>query len=329
MRKTQPSNGDQMTKLLPPLNALRAFEAAARHLSFTKAAHELNVTPAALSHQMRTLEDHLGVPLFNRRAKGLSLTEAGRVLYPGTQSAFESLRTAVDRVMRRDSDRVLVVSAGPGFTAKWLAPRLYRFIEAHPDIDARISAGSLPVDFATNDLDVAIRVSLGDHPGLHVERLMEEHMMPLCSPRLLEGPHPLNTPADLARFPLIHIDLPAPFPQGASWAYWFEEAGVTGIDADRGLRFNVVDHALDAAIAGAGVALGHKVIASYDIAARRLVCPFGPELPMFGRHYHLLCAKGQEQRPKIRAFREWLISEIARPDAAALPQQAAIQPPAT
>jgi LysR family glycine cleavage system transcriptional activator len=298
------------------LNALRAFEAAARHLSFARAADELAVTPAALSHQMRTLEDHLGVALFHRRARGIALTDAGQRLYPGTHAAFESLRAAVDRVARRETDRVLVISAGPGFTAKWLAPRLYRFVEAHPEIDARVSASSAPVDFATDDVDVSIRVSLGDHPGLHVERLMEERMLPLCSPRLLEGPHALKTPADLSNFPLIHIDLPPPFPQGATWAHWFEEAGVSGIDAERGLRFNVVDHALDAAIAGAGVVMGHKVIASYDIAAKRLVCPFGPELPMFGRFYFLVCAKGHETRPKVRAFRDWLTAEIARPDAA-------------
>jgi LysR family transcriptional regulator, glycine cleavage system transcriptional activator len=315
-----------MTKILPPLTALRAFEAAARHLSFTKAANELAVTPAALSHQMRTLEEHLGVVLFHRRARGLVLSEDGRVLFPGTHQAFESLRTAVEAVTRRDSDRVLVISAGPGFTAKWLAPRLYRFVEAHPEIDARISAGSLPVDLTANDIDVAVRVSLGDHPGLHVERLMEEHILPLCNPRLLEGPNALKSPADLARVTLIHIDILAPFPQGATWGYWLDQAGVIGIDADRGLRFNVVDHALDAAIAGAGVVMGHKVIASYDIAARRLVCPFGPELPLFGRHYHLLCAKGRENRPKIRAFRDWLFSEIARPDAASLPLQFAPTP---
>ena len=320
MRKAQPSirhDGIDVTKTLPPLNALRAFEAAARHLSFARAADELAVTPAALSHQMRTLEEHFGVPLFHRRARGIALTEPGRLLYPGVQLGFESLRTAVERLSRRETDRVLVISAGPGFTAKWLAPRLYRFVEAHPEIDARISAGSLPINFATADVDIAIRVSTGDHPGLHVEQLMEERILPLCSPRLLEGPHGLKTPQDLRHMTLIHIDLPLPSPQGATWAHWLEQAGITGVDAERGLRFNVVDHAHDAAIAGAGVVLAHKVIASYDIAAHRLVAPFGPELPMFDRHYHLLCAKGQQNRPKIRAFRDWLIAEINRPDAAA------------
>ena len=308
-----------MTRNLPPLNALRAFEAVARHLSFAKAAEELHVTPAALSHQMKTLEDHLGVALFHRRARGIELTEAGRLLYPGIEAGFDSMRGAVERLSALGADRVLVVSAGPGFTAKWLAPRLYRFVEAHPEIDARISAGSLPINFATADVDIAIRVSTGDHPGLHVERLMEERMLPLCSARLIEGPNGLKTPADLARFTLIHIDLPLPSPQGATWAHWFEAAGITGIDTERGLRFNVVDHAHDAAIAGAGVVLAHKVIASYDMSAGRLVAPFGPELPMFGRHYHLLCAKGQETSPKIRAFRDWLFDEINRPEDAALP----------
>jgi LysR family transcriptional regulator, glycine cleavage system transcriptional activator len=311
-----------MTKILPPLNALRAFEAAARLMSFKKAADELAVTPAALSHQMRTLEEHLGVTLFQRHARGIVLTEAGRLLYPGTHAAFDGLREAVRRLSRVQTDRVLVISAGPGFTAKWLAPRLYRFLEAHPGIDARVSASSTSVNFAADDVDVAIRVSLGDHPGLHVERLMEERLLPLCSPRLLEGRKRLTSPADLARFTLIHIDVPPPFPQGATWAHWMEQAGVTGIDAERGLRFNVVDHALDAAIAGAGVVMAHKVIASNDIAAHRLVCPFGPELPLFGRHYHLLCERGQQQRPKIRAFRDWLVSEIAQPEANRPPDDA-------
>lgn len=300
-----------MPPTLPPLNALRAFEAVARHLSFTKAAAELHVTPAALSHQLRTLEDHLGVALFHRRARSISLTLSGRQLYPGVQGGFDQIRAAVERLSSRETNRILVVSAGPGFTAKWLAPRLYRFVEAHPDIDTRISAGSLPIDFATADVDIAIRVSNGEHPGLHVERLMEERILPLCSPRLIEGEGGLKTAADLARFPLIHIDLPPPAPQGANWAYWFEQAGITGVDCERGLRFNVVDHAHDAAIAGAGVVMAHKVIASNDMAAGRLVAPFGPELPMFGRHYHLLCAKGQNTSPKIRAFRDWMFAEIA------------------
>jgi LysR family transcriptional regulator, glycine cleavage system transcriptional activator len=308
-----------MARPLPPLNALRAFEAAARLSSFAKAADELAVTPAALSHQMKSLEDHLGVALFHRRARGIMLTDAGRQLYPGVHGAFEGLRSAVARLTARDTGRVLVISAGPGFTAKWLAPRLYRFVEAHPEIDARVSASAVPVDFEADDIDIAIRVSLGDHPGLHVERLMEERMLPLCSPRLLEGPNALTSPEGLAHTTLIHVDLPPPFPQGATWAHWAEQAGITTLDTERGLRFNVVDHALDAAIAGAGVVLGHKVIASYDIAARRLVCPFGPELPMFGRHYHLLCANGAQSRPKIRAFRDWLLAEIARPDAAGVP----------
>lgn len=308
-----------MPKTLPPLNALRAFEAVARHLSFTKAAEELHVTPAALSHQLRTLEDHLSVELFHRRARSIELTQSGRLLHPGIQGGFDQIRSAVERLSSRQANRVLVVSAGPGFTAKWLAPRLYRFVEAHPEIDARISAGSLPIDLAKADVDIAIRVSTGDHPGLHVERLMEERILPLCSPRLIDGENGLKTAADLSRFTLIHIDLPPPAPQGATWAHWLQEAGITGIDADRGLRFNVVDHAHDAAIAGAGVVMAHKVIASYDIAAGRLAAPFGPELPMFGRHYHLLCAKGQESSPKIRAFRNWMFDEMTATSAAISP----------
>jgi len=302
---------------MPPLNALKAFEATARHLSFTKAAAELHVTPAALSHQIRGLEDLLGLKLFFRRARAIELTDAARLIYPGIQTGFESLRAAVERLEPSRQDRVLVVSATPGLTAKWLAPRLYRFLGRHPDIDTRISASSAYVNFAADGVDVGIRLSSGNHPELYVEKLSDEWLLPLCSPRLLDGGHPLRSPKDLVHFTLIQVDLPGVVP---TWSDWFQMAGIDGIDSTRGLRLNVADHALDAASEGAGVVLAYKVVASRDIGLGRLIVPFGPEIALPGRSYFFVCQKGHEKRAPVKAFRDWAFAEIA--DTAAILRQA-------
>jgi LysR family glycine cleavage system transcriptional activator len=302
-----------MRRPLPPLNSLRAFEATARNLSFSKAATELHVTPAALSHQIRGLEDLLGLKLFHRRARSIELTEAARLIYPGIRTGFESIREAVDRLDRGKQDRLLVVSSTPGLTAKWLVPRLYRFLSLHPDIETRITASVAYANFTTDDIDVGIRLSSGVHPDLHVEKLSDEWLLPLCSPRLLEGEWPLRTPGDLARFPLIQVDLPGVVP---TWADWLETAGVEGIDSSRGLRLNVADHALDAASEGVGVVLGYKMVASRDIVSGRLVVPFGPEVPLPGRSYYFVCAKGDEKRAPVKAFRDWVFAEFAETEAA-------------
>jgi LysR family transcriptional regulator, glycine cleavage system transcriptional activator len=292
---------------LPPLNALRAFEATARHLSFSKAAEELHVTPAALSHQIRGLEDLLGLKLFIRRARSIELTEAARLIHPGIRSGFESLRVAIDQLDQGRRERVLVVSSTPGLTAKWLVPRLYRFLEQHPDIDTRITASVGYANFDIDGVDIGIRLTSGVHPDLYVEKLSDEWLLPLCSPRLLEADPPLRAPADLPRFNLIQIDLPGVVP---TWEDWMQMAGIEGIDTRRGLRLNVADHALDAASEGAGVVLGYKVVASRDIGLGRLVAPFGPEIPVPRRSYYFVCPKGDEKRPAIKAFRDWVFAEI-------------------
>ncbi|HEX2338695.1 MAG TPA: transcriptional regulator GcvA [Hyphomicrobiaceae bacterium] len=301
-----------MRRPLPPLNSLRAFEATARHLSFSKAAEELHVTPAALSHQIRGLEDLLGLKLFLRRPRSIELTEAARLIQPGIRTAFESLRVAMDQLDQGRRDRVLVVSSTPGLTAKWLVPRLYRFLAEHPDIDTRITASVGYANFATDGVDIGIRLSSGAHPDLYVEKLSDEWLLPLCSPRLLEADPPLRRAADLPRFNLIQIDLPGIVP---SWADWMQLAGIEGIDTRRGLRLNVADHALDAASEGAGVVLGYKVVASHDLALGRLVAPFGPEIPVPGRSYYFVCPKGEEKRPAIKAFRDWVFAEIEQTSA--------------
>jgi LysR family glycine cleavage system transcriptional activator len=297
-----------MRRPLPPLNALRAFEATARHLSFSKAAEELHVTPAALSHQIRGLEDLLGLKLFHRRTRAIELTEWGRLAYPGLRTGFETIREAVDRLdAGGDREKMLVVSSTPGLTAKWLVPRLYKFLALHPGLETRISASVGYVNFATDDVDVGIRLSAGNHPELYVEKLSDEWLVPLCSPRLLDGPKALRRPEDLKRFALIQVDLPGIVP---TWGDWVEMAGITGIDTTRGLRLNVADHALDAASEGVGVVLAYKIVASRDIAAGRLVAPFGPEIPLPGRSYFFCCQKGDEKRPQVKAFREWVVEEM-------------------
>jgi len=295
-----------MSPPLPPLNALRAFEAIARHLSFAKAADELHVTPAALSHQIRALEEQLGLPLFHRRTRAIELTDAGRLIYPGLHAGFESVRGAMAQLDRSRDGNVLVISATPGLVAKWLMPRLWRFLHAHPDIDARVSASLKIADFAAEGVDVAIRLSKENHPELYAERLFNDSVLPVCSPRLVE--QGLRSPADLPRFPLIHYDIPMSMRAPPLWADWFAVAGLQG-DATRGLKVNVADHALDAAVAGAGVSLSFKLIASDDVHSGRLVTPFGPELPL-ASGYNFVCPKGHEKRPNVRAFRDWLFAEM-------------------
>jgi LysR family glycine cleavage system transcriptional activator len=292
---------------MPPLNALRAFEAIARHLSFARAAEELHVTPAALSHQIRGLEEELGVALFHRRTRSIELTDAGRLMYPGLHAGFQSLRHAVSQVETARGQNILVISATPGLVAKWLMPRLWRFLRAHPEIDARVSATMRLVDFSADRVDAAIRLTKRPMPELHAEKLFEDAMLPVCAPALVE--QGLRAPADLVRFPLIHYDFATSMQAPPAWAEWFAVAGLPPADVLRGLRLNAADHVLDAAVSGAGVALAHKLIASDDVHSGRLVTPFGPELPLSSA-YHFACPKGHETRPNVRAFREWLFAEM-------------------
>ena len=303
-----------MPALIPPFNALRAFEAAARHLSFSRAAAELNVTASALSHQVKGLEDFLGLKLFHRRSRGIELTDAGRLLYPGLSGGFAQIRQAVAGLARASQDRVLVISAPPGFTAKWLAPRLYRFLMGNPEIDARISAGMNLVDFEIDGVDAAVRnltTSARPDPELHIEKLADVGLLPVCSPRLLEQVGGLRSPDDLARAPLIHDDSLLGRADLPTWSDWLRAAGVTGVDINRGLRFNSADHALEATVEGAGVLLAHTLLAHDDLKTGRLVAPFDLVLPT-GRAFHFVCPKGTEGRLKVRAFHDWLLEEFER-----------------
>ena len=292
-----------MSRRLPPLNALRAFEAAARHLSFTLAAAELNVTQAAVSHQVRGLEDWLGLPLFRRLARALVLTEAGQLLYPEVHEALERLAAVVNRVQRQDQEGVLTVTTMDSFAVSWLVPRLGRFRQAHPDIDVRLMMADRMVDLAREGVDVGIRYGRGPWPGLTVTHLRDEELFPVCAPALLEKGRPLRKPEDLADFTLLHDEMPL------DWRDWLAAVGCTSVNAERGPGYSHSNLVLLAAKAGEGVALGRSVMVADDLAEGRLVRPFAFGLPA-PQAYYLVCVEGTEARPKIAAFRQWLMAEF-------------------
>ncbi len=297
-----------MTARLPSLNGLRAFEAAARHLSFTSAAQELNVTQTAISHQIRRLEDELGVKLFVRQSRSLALTPQAADYLPGIRAAFQDLRTATDRLLRKGQDRVLTVSTVASFAAKWLLPRLTGFQEQHPDIEVRITTSVDLVDFRRDDVDAAIRYGRGQWPGLQAEWLMADQLFPVCSPALLTGDNGLKRPEDLARFTLLHNSV-----NGDDWRLWLAAAGLpAAIARGRGLTFDLAFMTLQAAIDGIGVAIGHTSFVQDDIAKGRLVAPFDMTLPAEAGYY-FVAPPDKIAAPKVEAFRTWLIKTSRAP----------------
>lgn len=299
-----------MSERLPPLNALRAFEAAARHLSFVKAAEELNVTPSAVSHQIKTLEDHLGLLLFRRLNKMILLTDEGQALLPGLRAGFEQLAAAVANARSCSLRRVLTVSTAPTFASKWLVPRLERFRRLHPEIDVRIDANDRLVDFTRDDVDLGIRYGAGHYPGLHVECLLADEIVPVCSPKLLQGEHPLREPDDLRHHTLIHIDDITTTDDWPDWTMWCSSAGLSDIDTRRGPRFSHSSLALQSALQGDGVAMVSRVLVADDLDSGRLVTLFSATLPV-KFCYHLVCLESNLDNPKVAAFRHWLQAETA------------------
>ncbi|MCC8432920.1 transcriptional regulator GcvA [Reyranella aquatilis] len=297
-----------MKRSLPPLNGLRAFEAAARHMSFTDAAEELSVTQAAISHQVRGLEQRLGLKLFVRRNRSLLLSEAGQAYLPAVRSAFDQLNEATEKLLQKDKGGHLTVTTTASFAMKWLVPRLGGFQRANAEIDVRISTGTGLVDFSREDVDIGIRYGRGQWPNLMAERLVAEDVMPVCAPSLLKGPNGLKKPADLKRFTLLHI---GNFPD--DWQVWLTAAGVKGVDASRGVSFDFALAAYQAAMDGLGVALGRNPLVEPDLKAGRLVVPFE-----FKRSsdfaYYLVYPPEAIRRRKIKAFRDWIVSlsEVAQ-----------------
>ena len=304
-----------MARPLPPLNALRAFESAGRHLSFTKAAAELNVTPAAVSHQVKALEELLGVPLFRRLTRALRLTDAGRAALPTLSQGFDTLAQGVEQVRAHSESGVLTVSVSPSFGAMWLVPRLERFRIRHPDIEIRIDGTDRRVDLTRDDADVALRYGPGGYKGVRVDWLFSQVNTPVCSPVLLSGEHPLRRPDDLRHHTLLHIDWKD---AEASWRMWLLAAGLHDIDPTRGPRFTMESMAVQAALDGQGVALVGDMLVADDLAAGRLVRPIDPSLSTpLTFSYYLLSAKDGAEQPKVAAFRDWLLEEAraSRPEA--------------
>jgi len=294
-----------------PLNALRAFEASARRSSFVKAAAALHVTPAAVSHQVKNLEDYLGIQLFRRLPRGLVLTEAGQMLLPELTEGFARLDNAVERVLVRDAQGAIAISVAPMFTAKWLVPRLQQFAALHADIDLRVSTNLAVVDFQRDAFDAAIRLGRGRYPGLEAVKLFDETVTPMCSPRLLEGRLPPQAADDLRDFVLLHDDSMQFDSAAPGWRHWLEAAGARHDVSDRGPHLSQPDHVLQAAIDGAGVALGWRCLADDDIAAGRLVAPFSLQLPL-GSAFYLVYPQAHTERRKITVLRRWLVEETER-----------------
>lgn len=296
-----------MRRRLPPLNSLRAFEVVSRHESFRSAAQELHVTAAAVSQQVKTLEDHLGRKLLRRRSDGYSLTPDALTGINQLRDGFEQLSSAV-ATMSSGGQRVLTVSAVPSVAAEWLVPRLHRFREQYPALDILLHASLELVDLEHSRVDVGIRCGSGNYPGLTSDRLFVDELFPVCSPRLLKGRASLKKASDLRGLPLIHTDWTPERGQWPGWAEWLQAAGVTGVDVTKGVRFSDGALVIQAAVRGQGVALGSKALALEHLAAGRLVRPFKLSL-VTDFAYYVVCAKARADEPDLLAFRRWLLSE--------------------
>ena len=305
-----------MHRRLPSLNALRAFEAAGRRLSFSRAAAELHVTPAAVGQQVRTLESYLGETLFVRQNRSVELTVAGQALLPGVSDGFDQIARTMEAFYRRTVRRPLTVSVEPNFGAKWLVRRLDRFRERHPGIEIRLDATSRVIDFTREEVDLAIRYGDGNYPGLRCDVLLEDEVFPVCSPALLDGPHPLVHPEDLQWHRLLRQDWDPNAPTWPDWTMWLQAAGVEDVDPNQGPQFAAGSYSLmmDAALAGQGVALASSVLVADDIEAGRLVKPFDLSMHQSLRYY-LVGPEATADEPMSAAFREWVLSEAGASEA--------------
>ncbi len=310
-----------MSYRLPPLAALRAFEAASRHLSFKKAAEELHVTPAAISQQIKALEEYLGFALFHRLTRALALTAQAGAMLPKLREAFECLAAALDTA-RPPGEGVLTVVAPPSFATRWLVPRLPRFVAGHPQVKLRLSSQSdavdrpgessladEPLDLRRADISLAIRYGTGDYPGFYVRRLFAPAWVPVCSPRLATPERPLDRPENLARHVLIHDETIHDDPNPPDWQEWLKRAGVVDVDAGRGPRFSNAVLAVEAALDGQGIALALLPLVEADIAAGRLIMPFNLSVPS-PYAYFLIMRKILAGRPSVVAFCDWLMAEL-------------------
>jgi LysR family glycine cleavage system transcriptional activator len=291
-----------MRRHLPPLNTLRAFEAAARHESFTRAAEELYVTQGAVSQRVKALETELGIKLFNRERQRLVITMAGRQYLEVVRTALDQIAAGTERLLKHQHSGILTVSTSPDFAAKWLVLRLGRFTEVHPEIDLRISATMPRIDFAREDVDVAVRHGNDDCEGLHAVRLCAEELFAVCSPRLIAGRRRVRHPADVLKFPILHLD------SRKGWAKWLAAAGVVPNKELQGPILNRASMLIDAAIDGQGFALARTALSAWDLLSGRLVRPFPLALPL-SKLYFIVSPKATAEVPKIATFRDWLLAE--------------------
>jgi LysR family glycine cleavage system transcriptional activator len=294
---------------LPPLNALRAFEAAARHLNFSRAADELAVTPGAVSQQIQNLEDYVGAALFKRTPKGLLLTDAAQTALPALREAFDRLAEAASLLTAAVDGRRLTVSVAPSFAAKWLVPRLGQFEAAHPQVDVWLSADMEVVDFALGEIDLAIRYGAGRYPGLEVVKLMSETVIPVASPEYLEA-NPIHAPADLGGHVLLHDGSPDADDSCPDWSMWLAARGVKGVDGARGPRFNQSSLVIEAAAGGRGVALAKRALAQADLDAGRLVAPL-QDATAVDFAYFVVHPKAKGRLAQVKAFVSWITAQAA------------------
>jgi LysR family glycine cleavage system transcriptional activator len=298
-----------MPDRLPPLNALRVFEAVGRHLSMRAAADELAVTPAAVSHQIKVLEDFFGTALFHRSVRSIRLSEQGAALLPYLTDGLALWREGCRSLAVVEADAPLIISSAPVFAAKWLVRQLGDFNERHPEIKVRLDGTLALVDFVRDGVDAAVRFGTGPYPGLHADALVNEDVTPVCSPLLLEGKHPLLQPQDLAFHTLIHVDWFAAPGTQPDWAMWLQTAGVDNVDASKGPVVTSDSLAVAAAIDAAGVALVSEFLVRRDLDHGRLVKPFDLVLPS-NHWYWFVCPPENLQRPKVAAFRDWLVEAV-------------------
>lgn len=299
-----------MRRQLPPLNALRAFETAARYMSISQAANELRVTPAAISHQIRILEDHVGLPLFIRNGRGLALTDAGSAGLRDLREGFARLGAAMDAINSLGEAGVLSISVAPSFAAKWLLPRLDGFQAAHPEIDVHVSASMELANFVKDGVDLAIRYGSGRYSDVAVERLLAESVVPVCSPEFLKRHGPFSGPGDLVEATLLHDDSPDNDPSCPNWEMWLTAAGARHIDAARGPRFNQSSLVIEAALLGRGVALAKTALATRDLRQGRLVQPFASAVKL-DFAYFVAAPRSKLNLPKVSHFLHWLRQEAS------------------
>lgn len=292
-----------MSRRLPPLNSLKAFEAAARHLSFTKAADELFVTQAAVSHQIKALEEFLSMKLFLRKNRSLLLTEEGQSYYLDLKDIFHALQDSTERLLARGAKGAITVALPPSLAIQWLVPRISDFTQLNPEIDVRIKAVDFDEGFLADDIDVAIYYGRGKWSGLHADKMHTDYLTPVCSPSLFQGNKPIEALDDLRYHQLLHDS------SREAWKNWIRHFNVAGINVEQGPIFSHSMLVLQAAALGQGIALGHSVLVRPELAAGRLICPFEEKLASKNAYY-LVCHQSLADLGKIAAFREWLLTQV-------------------